>query len=692
MGNINVLPTDISNKIAAGEVVERPASVVKELVENAIDAGASVINVEIRKGGITLISVSDNGCGMTREDAAIAFLRHATSKIRTENDLDAIYTMGFRGEALSSIGAVSQTEMYTKRKDDDSGTRVVCNGGEIESCEDAGAPNGTAFLVHNLFYNTPARMNFLKKDATEAAAVTDMMERFILSHPEISFRYTVDGKEKYFTSGDNSLVNCIYTVYGKNYAKSVIPIDYQTELLKITGVIGKGDAARPNRGYQSFFVNKRYIKSLRISAALENAYKNQIMIGKHPMAVLNIEINPRHVNINVHPTKLEVKFSREEEVISSIYHAVENALYALPNVPQIEHKTPVKTTFTRDKADTSAQVSMPTEVPKAPPSGISWQEAKSISTPPAPAPKAVDAKTKEMTSYALDATNEYFTKKQAELISSGKAEEILLEQKVAEDFSSSRKISYLTQTPQDMPSQPTAPAEDAADAVLPETTSSAKVTAAEALPAETPSARSSESSDKWGFDRENVRIIGQIFGTYILAQSGDTMIIADQHAAHERLKYEELKRELAEREVTSQMLLVPVTVDLSAGEYVTYCENAVRFAEMGFEIEDFGSNTLLVRATPEALDEDELKDLVIELIDRFAENSREIISSKMERALYTIACKAAVKANHSFDLKQLEVLLNAVLDLENINTCPHGRPIIITMTKKELEKEFKRIV
>lgn len=669
MGIINVLPTDISNKIAAGEVVEKPSSVIKELVENSIDAGATVINVEIRKGGITYMRVADNGKGMTREDAKIAFLRHATSKIKTENDLDAIYTLGFRGEALSSIGAVSQTELYTKRKEDETGTRVVCAGGEISSCEDAGTPDGTTFIVHNLFYNTPARMNFLKRDATEAAAVTDIMERFILSHPEISFRYTVDGKEKYFTAGDNSLANCIYTVYGKNYAKSVISVDYESELVKITGMIGKGDTARPNRAFQSYFVNKRYIKSPLILKAVEAAYKNQIMIGKYPMAILNLEINPKFIDINVHPTKLEVKFSQESEIYRAVFHAVENALYALPNVPQIEHKKPVKTEFKRDEINTSNQITL--DAPKSEPPVV---------TKPVQTEKPVKKDDEGMSSYQLDATKDYFERKQAELVGGS------VKQKVAEDTSTSKDIEKLAK-----------PQENQNKKNILGIIEMVKAQAAEkAQPQKEPEAVIPEpvnaSNDTWGFDRENVRIIGQVFDTYILAQSGETMIIADQHAAHERLKYEELKREIASHSVTSQMLLLPITVDLSAAEYATYTENAGQFAEMGFEIDEFGDTTILVRATPEALDEDELKNLIIELIDRFADNSNEIITKKMERALYTIACKAAVKANHSFDTKQLEVLLKAVLDLDNINTCPHGRPIIITMTKKELEKEFKRIV
>ncbi len=685
MGIINVLPTEISDKIAAGEVVERPASVIKELVENAIDAEATVINVEIRKGGIMYMRVTDNGKGMTREDAELAFLRHATSKIRSASDLDAIYTLGFRGEALSSIGAVSQAEMYTKRKEDEAGTHVVCTGGEITAAGDAGTPDGTTFIIRNLFYNTPARMNFLKRDATEAAAITDIIERFILSHPEISFRYTVDGKDKYFTAGDNILANCIYAVYGKNYAKSVIDVDYETEFIKVKGMIGKGDTARPNRGFQSFFVNGRYIKSPLITKACEDAYKNQIMIGKHPMAVLNIEINPKFIDINVHPTKLEVKFSQESDVFRAVFHAVENALYTIPNIPQIEAKKPVKPAFVRDTASTNSQASLDL------PFSSSWN--------PASTSEAKKAETPKNTSYALDTSNEYFTKKQGELLGGDSS----LKQRVAETAARVKMdVQGQIKSVQDAE-------EIKKEASLPESFSKAQAIhdAAKISPANADNCPKiteqplishdvegdiSAFRDIWGFDKDSVRVIGQVFGTYILAEAGDTMIIADQHAAHERLKYEELKKELASKNVTSQMLLIPLAVDLSATEYAIFRENAERFFDMGFEIEEFGDTTILVRATPEALDEDDLKSLIIELIDRFGDNRNEIMSQKTERALYTIACKAAVKANHSFDLKQLETLLKAVLDLDNINTCPHGRPIIVTMTKKELEKEFKRIV
>ncbi len=663
MGIINVLPTDISNKIAAGEVVERPASVVKELVENAIDAGASVISVEIKKGGVTYVRVSDNGKGMESGDAARAFLRHATSKIQTENDLDAIYTLGFRGEALSSIGAVASVDLFTKRKEDGVGTHVVCTGGVIESSDDAGTPDGTTIVVNSLFYNTPARMNFLKRDATEAGYVTDIMERFILSHPEIAFRYSIDGKERYFTAGDGSLVNCVYAVYGKGYAKSVIPIDYQTENFRITGLIGKGDTARPNRNYQSFFVNKRYIRSKRIAAAVEAAYKNQIMINKYPMAILNIEINPKYTDINVHPTKLEVKFSREDEVMSAFHHCVKNALYAIPNVPQIERKISDHSEFIRDSVTNSNQVEIEIErkpvkpfvappIEEKPITDASVQvEEKPVSEEKAFVPESTEDKKQQ---YALDRSNEYFIKKQNDIAKSYKPVYETREQAVAEDYQSAGQIRDYLRSNSTMPQN------------IPQF--------------------------NWGFDTENIRIVGQIFDTYIIAQSGDMMIIADQHAAHERLKYEELKRDLENKELTPQILMLPLSVDLAPREFAAYSEQWEILGNMGFETEAFGTSSILVRTTPEPLDEEDLKMLVLELITQLADGRQEIMSQKTERALYTIACKAAVKANHKFDTKQLEQLLKAVLELENINTCPHGRPIITTMTQKELEKEFKRIL
>lgn len=756
MGIINILPGEISNKIAAGEVVERPASVVKELVENSIDAGSTAVSVEIKKGGITYIRVSDNGKGMSREDAEIAFLRHATSKIHSADDLDAIYTLGFRGEALSSIGAVSKTNLYTKRRSDEVGTHVMCCGGEIESSAEEGMPDGTVFEVCSLFYNTPARMNFLKRDATEAAAITDIMERFILSHPEISFRYTIDGKEKYFTSGDGNPKSSFYAVYGRSYINSVIPVDYQTELLRITGLVGKGDAVRPNRSYQSFFVNGRYVKSIRLSNTAEAAYKNQIMVNKHPMLVLNIEIDPRLTNVNVHPTKLEVKFSRDDEVFRAVFHAVENALYTIVNVPKIERSEP-RYEFERDKASTAAQetiagdtsaypqnqpvartnVKMNGNEPVRENAERGAENARRAEQPPESAAEvfgecaaypqdennaqsgahtaqsAVPGQTSQFASVE-QATKFAMSEQTSQSAAPGQPAEIPHAEGVQKGDIPDWEKAYAAAYPQDKDNRITtyalnndedyfrrkraelvgdkAEAPEADNDSLAEISESIKV---EILTSNLPAdfERGEENGHGgWNFDRSELRVIGQLFNTYIIAQSGDTMIIADQHAAHERLKYEELKKSLAEHRVHSQMLLAPVAVNVTAGEHAVFMENTEKFAELGFEIEDFGEDALIIRATPEPLDSEELKQLVLEIIGNLSDGSRGAVSEKTEHALYTIACKAAVKANHKYDNKQLEALLNAVLDMGNINTCPHGRPIIITMTKKELEREFKRIV
>ena len=336
MGLIHILDTEVSNKIAAGEVVERPLSIVKELVENSIDAGATAITVEIRNGGVEYIRVTDNGSGMSEEDAKICFLRHATSKISTGSDLDAIFTLGFRGEALSSIGAVSKVQLYSKRREDSDGVCVTCEGGEILSSSVSGVPDGTVVEVRDLFYNTPARRKFLKKPATEGGYISDIVSRYVFAYPEISFKLIRDGKEMIFSAGDNNLINAVYAIYGKDYAKNVLKVDYEYNGVHITGVIGKGTLCRPNRNYETFLVNKRYIKSAMMMRALDEAYKNQIMISKFPVAVLNIEISPEEVDINVHPTKLECKFSNEQDIYQAVYHGAKSALYALPNVPNIE--------------------------------------------------------------------------------------------------------------------------------------------------------------------------------------------------------------------------------------------------------------------------------------------------------------------------------------------------------------------
>ena len=687
MGLIHVLDTEISNKIAAGEVVERPASVIKELVENSIDAGATNITVEIKNGGVTYMRVSDNGCGMSADDAKICFLRHATSKIQTENDLDAIYTLGFRGEALSSIGAVAKVSLFTKRHEDHIGICVTCRGGEILSSEEAGIPDGTSIIAEDLFYNTPARLKFLKKDATEAGYITDIMTRFIFAHPEISFKLTVNGKDKLFSPGDSSLKNAVYTAYGKDYAKGILEVDYEENGIHVTGLIGKGTLTRPNRNYQSFFVNKRYIKSALIIRAVEDAYKNQIMIGKFPMAVLNIQIDPSFMDINVHPTKLEVKFANEKAVRNAVYYAVKNALYALPNVPEIERidKNTGEVLFKRDTA--VKQIDIPS-VKRSPDiksvqsysSSTSKEENRSSvhagmpakqnkmvffndSTPNtntvAPSTPPVFYNDADINTKSNISTSDHY-----EIISTPSAA-------ISNNYSEMNNFTQQATSESKNPETDT----DSTDINPIINTNEINV----------------ETRDNVFID-EYFKIVGQVFSTYIIAEKGDKMLLIDQHAAHERLKYEELKKGLANKQIMSQILIEPVIVKMTPSEFSAFFEVQNELQNMGFECDEFGDNEVIVRSAQGDLDPGEVEELLLELVTNASVLKHELITEKHERMLYTIACKSAIKANHHLSTQEMETLVRNVLRLKNINTCPHGRPIIITMSQKEIEKEFKRIV
>lgn len=632
MGVINMLPEDISIKIAAGEVVERPASIVKELVENSIDAGATAISVELENGGCTFLRVTDNGCGMGAEDAEMCFMRHATSKIRKSEDLDAISTLGFRGEAMASIAAVSDIQLTTKRVGDNIGTMVEFRGGELIASGEAGAATGTTVVVRDLFYNTPARLKFLKKDSTEANYISDIMTRFILSHPEISFRLIKNGKEQYFTPGDSSLQNALYSVYGRDYAKTAISVDYELDGIKVSGIIGRGESARANRTYQSFFINHRYVKSANLTHAAEEAYKNQIMIGKFPMLALNIDIDPHNIDINVHPTKLEVKFSDDRAVHSAVYHAVKNALYSVAYVPEIE-RTPEPENFSDEPqviprpAPSWKQVTMPAQSggfsgyeKKPAPSGVKAESKPEPKPEPEPKPPLRYEKTPDL---------EYFHRKQ-QLISG-------IKQSSSEIQSDELPVRDSTEIP------------------------------------------------------HAFRVIGQLFLTYILVEEDDSLLLIDQHAAHERLKYEELKRELKDRPISAQRLIIPIPVQLSPIEAEIFDDNVDKMSELGFEAEKNG-DVYNITAVPSVMDEDEIVSLFVELLTAIGENREEVIGKAKERLTYTIACKAAVKANGRLTDIEMYSLVRDAFHMENINTCPHGRPIIIRMTKKEIEKEFGRIL
>ena len=636
MSLIHVLTQDITNKIAAGEVVERPASVVKELVENSIDAGADKITVEIQNGGVKQISVTDNGCGMAKEDAEIAFLRHATSKIKCEEDLDAIYTLGFRGEALSSIGAVSKAELFTKRSEDSTGTLVTCEGGEIIASEESGMADGTRLVVNNLFYNTPARMKFLKKDATEASYIHDLMVKFILAHPEISFKFIKNGKEALFSLGDGVLGNAVYTVYGKDYAKALIDVQYTSGGISVTGAVGKGNMSRPNRAFQSFFVNGRNIKSPLITKAVEEAYKNQIMIGKFPVAILNIQIHPSFIDINVHPTKLEVKFSDEKQIYDAVYFAVKNALYAVMNVPEISKKErpQEKPAFLQKEGGT-----------------VTNENQLSLEKPVRPEVVHRPSEFKNLFKITpRESLNASILKGQKSDINQG---------------ITNKDESHVLKVSSPMP-------------------------AFQIEESDKPS--KAEAAEKTEKGNDYLRIVGQVFDTYIIAQRGNDVLFIDQHAAHERIKYEALLRNLEGKSVYPQILLEPAIVRLNASELSAFEEAKAFLNELGFDADVFGENEVIIRTSPADVSAGDVEDLFVELIGCLMDNKKEILTAKRERMLYTIACKAAIKANHDLTLAEMESLVREVLKMDNINTCPHGRPIMIKMSKKEMEKNFKRIV
>jgi len=681
MGLIHVLDTELSNKIAAGEVVERPASVVKELVENSIDAHATTITVEITNGGVSYIRVSDNGKGMSEEDAKICFLRHATSKIATDEDLNAIYTLGFRGEALSSIGAVAQVSLYTKQKNG-GGICVTCKGGEILSSSEAGIPDGTSIIVENLFYNTPARLKFLKKDATEAGYITDIITRFIFAHPEISFKLIVNGKEKLFSPGDNSLKNSVYTAYGKDYANGMLEVDYTANGIRVSGLIGKGNVCRPNRNYQSYFVNGRYIKSAMIIRAVEDAYKNQIMIGKFPVAVLNIDIAPELMDINVHPTKLEVKFANEKDVRNAVYYGVKNALYAIPNVPEITRvdKETGEVLFERDKS--KEQINLSDMVKDLPKTVRQYPEHKPGTVKKeTPSYAKIEIKEEETTYVTQKSVPQPEIKKEIK-----KPTQTFVFEEVKEEIKKPAQTIVFEEPKEEIKEEKPIPVSVKEQLEYIEKLGNGRFNFSD-VAAEI----KEEPKEENVFIDEYFRIAGQIFDTYILVEKDDKLLMVDQHAAHERLKYEELRQDIASKQVMTQIMLEPVIVKLTPTELAAFEEAQAIIADMGFECELFGESEVIVRGVPGELDAGEVEELLVELITNFSDSKHELITEKYQRMLYTVACKSAIKANYRLSDTEMETLVRNVFRMENINTCPHGRPIIISMTKKEIEKEFKRI-
>ena len=648
MPHIQVLDQVTIDKIAAGEVIERPASVVKELVENAIDAGATSVTVEIKDGGISLIRIMDNGCGIEHDEVRSAFLRHSTSKIRTVEDIAHIRSLGFRGEALSSIAAVTQTELITKTPDAELGTRYVIEGGKEITLEETGAPNGTTFLVRQLFYNVPARRKFLKTPVTEAGHIQDLLIHLTLSHPEVSFLFISNGQEKLRTSGSGKLKDVIYQVYGRDVAANLLDIDYEKGGLRISGYLGKPVITRGNRNFENFFVNGRYVKSPMISKSLEDAYRDFTMQHKFPFAVLHFHVDGEEIDVNVHPTKMELRFQRQQEVYNTVFEGVHRRLLEPELIQKAEVPDPVTV------PDASVSEKKPEERVKPGESPFLLKPKSAVK--PEPAAEAPDMQE------AHD--EDYFIRKMRERVMA------------YHERSSSAEVSGA-----DRIYRPEKQEERIRESVK---------YAAESKPEQL------DLFEEHFLKREvraEYKLIGQVFDTYWLVQYQDSLYIIDQHAAHERVLYERTLKGMKDRAFTSQYLSPPIILSLTMQEAELLRENMDRFARIGFEIEPFGGEEYAVRAVPDNLFSIAKKELLMEMIDDLADGiSTSMTPELIDEKVASMSCKAAVKGNSRLSAQEVDALIGELLTLDNPYHCPHGRPTIIAMTKKELEKKFKRIV
>ncbi|NLP15865.1 MAG: DNA mismatch repair endonuclease MutL [Clostridiales bacterium] len=615
MALIHLLDESTINQIAAGEVVERPSTVVKELVENALDAGATAITAEIKEGGLSLIRITDNGGGIARDDIPLAFMRHATSKIKTSEDLFHVTSLGFRGEALSSIAAVSQVELITKEPSSLNGYRYIIEGGEEKSIEEIGCPSGTTIIVRNLFYNTPARRKFLKSATTEAGYVNDLMERLMVSHPEVSFRFIVNNQIKHQSSGNNNIKDILYSIYGRDITKEILPVEYASENVNISGYIGKPTVSRGNRNFENYFINGRYIKNSIITKAIEDAYKPFMMQHKYPFTSLYYEITPSLLDVNVHPQKSELKLTNGDDVYEITYNLIRSILSKKELIPKV--------TFS-DK--TEKEANKPEYIKKLPEpfENNRMNQLKALET---------------------------------------------MAQVLSEDNQQSEHSSSVVE-----------------DDIIKETQSYESQPVMEQIDLFSPFISEQAISRH--------RIIGQVFSTYWLVEYEKELYIIDQHAAHEKVLYERIMTAARENKHSSQMLMPPIVLTLSLREQVALKRHNDTLQKLGYEIEHFGGNEFSIRAVPSDLYNLSDKDLFLEFIDEMTQDvtSRQANPESIMEKIASMACKAAVKANHVFSLEEATSLIKELLSLENPYHCPHGRPVIISMSRYELEKKFKRVL
>lgn len=700
---IAVLDQNTIDKIAAGEVVERPSSVVKELVENAIDAGATAITVEITDGGKKLIRITDNGSGMDAEQVPLAFLRHATSKIEKVEDLTHIASLGFRGEALSSIAAVSQVELITKTPSGISGTRYVIEGGKEQSLEEMGAPEGTTFLIRNLFYNTPARSKFLKSDMTEAGYINTLMEQLALSHPEISFKYIQNRQVKLSSSGNYSVKDVIYSVYGREIAKALLDVSYENDFMKIEGFVGKPEISRGNRTFENYYINGRYVKNKIITKAIEDGYKGLVMQHKFPFVSLRIEMDGNDLDVNVHPAKREVRFARETEVYTAIYETVRKALTHRELIPQVSVGKDEPTS--RTEQIKPGNILEPFEVKRRQEMYGHPNRTANIASHTAPA--ASEVRTTPVPSMPYDkstnGTASYGSAETAHSSSASSADKYkhvdsLRENPVygSQPFTKEEEEMF-SGTLKDGRNENSA-AETADSGVISEKP-------AESAPPEVDNEpiKSQEQEPPKQLElfeerllapesRSRHRLIGQLFDTYWLVQFEDNFYIIDQHAAHEKVYYERFVKLFQSQNIQSQYVSPPLIVSLSLEEENLLKANEKYFRDFGFEIEPFGGREYSISAVPSSLLGMTEEELFLEMLDHLtADGSKDAFEIFASR-LATMACKAAVKGNHSMSPQEADKLIDELLTLKNPYNCPHGRPTIIAMSKTEIEKKFKRIV
>ena len=688
MARINVLPKNVAELIAAGEVVERPSSAVKEMIENSIDAGATAITVEIKNGGVKYIRVTDNGCGIHREDVRTAFISHATSKISSGEDLDAIFTLGFRGEALPSIAAVSRLSMITRTADEETGTAVEIHGGEEISFDDTGCPVGTTVIVRDLFFNTPARMKFLKKDMTEGTYVSDVTAKTAISHPEVKFTLIKDGKNVLSTPGNGKLSDTVFSVFGKEISDGLIPVDYEYSSFKIKGFISRPLNNRPNRNMQYFYVNGRYVRIPVASAALDEAYKNSIMVGKFPVCFLFIDLPAGKTDVNVHPAKTEIRFSEDSKVFEAVFYAAKSALNKGDTLrPEVSLRD--RRDITAKKQPVSVQMSFssapapvkPAFVPEKmqekaypPVKAVIAPEEKPVFSerkPEAAAEIRPAAPSVSEKSASPHKKEEIFTESGNQVISTGGTPSGIPVTRVQEAFRDTSSVfNHLT------------PKEEADE--------KNKGFTAFASPAVRPVTPENKPTQK-AVDKEKpvYRIVGEIFRTYILVEQGEKLLIIDKHAAHERMIFNKLSE--TDFSGDSQLLLMPVPVTLSQKEYAAVTENTEVFRQGGFIVEDFGDGTVVVRGFPLVLSKEDIPLIITEMAGELLKGKTKPVPEKLQWLYHSASCRAAIKAGDALKAEETEVFVEKLLADESIRYCPHGRPVLYELSKHEIEKQFGRV-